>query len=626
MNGDARTRLRLLLATAAGLATAWAGIVAVQGRFVVQVGSLRLLSSRSPQGPLVLAAVAAFGAWRLSTPAERRRLRSAMWTAIEHGLVALHRVLLGPILKAAEQVPSWCAPAMAGAAAVAVVVVALTKGALVAGGADAYGYVSQAHLWAHGTLQIEQPFVRDMDWPFAADSFSPLGYRPAVRGTAIVPTYSAGLPMVMAVFETVAGPDAVFWVVPLLGGFAVWMTYLMGTRLAGRGVGAAAALLLASSPTFLIQLMVPMSDVPVAGWWAAALGLLLVEGHWAALAAGLATGAAILTRPNLVPLAAIPGALLCWRVLEERTLTGGAAKRVLLFAAGAVPSCVAVAIINTRLYGSPLASGYPPFNELFGLQNLIPNLARYPRWMMETETPFVLLGLAAPFAITRMRGPAGPDGYRQPIVRMWLGFVAAVFLCYIFYVPFDGWFWLRFVLPAFPPLFVLFSIGLSALVARLARGARVTAMVAVVGALAWHGAAFAGAQGVFDTRPGEHKYVAIGDYISQHLPDRAVFLSMQYSGSIRYYSGRLTVRYNALLPHRLDSVIEQLRARGYHPYILLEDWEEPEFQAQFKGHSPLSALDWPPVAELDHLAHVRIWDPADRETPARERRATEIIR
>ena len=31
--------------------------------------------------------------------------------------------------------------------------------AFVAGGADSYGYLSQARLWSHGTLQIEQPII-----------------------------------------------------------------------------------------------------------------------------------------------------------------------------------------------------------------------------------------------------------------------------------------------------------------------------------------------------------------------------------------------------------------------------------------------------------------------------------
>jgi hypothetical protein len=385
--------------------------------------------------------------------------------------------------------------------------------------------------------------------------------------------------------------------------------------------------LLATSPPFLIQLMVPMSDVPVAAWWAAAFALLLSEGRTAAFGAGLAAGAATLTRPNLVVLAAVPATLLLWRAIGERHNDGRDTQRLLLFVAGIVPACITVAIINAHLYGSPLASGYAPFRELFRLENLRPNLSRYPRWLLQTETPVVLVSLLAPFLLPACQRDSRRDPTPRATASMWSCFAAAVFLCYLFYAPYDGWFWLRFVLPAFPPLLVLTSVTVAAMFARAGRGARITATAAIVGLIGWHGVAFAAGQGVFESRPGEHRVVAIGDYIVRRLPERAVFVSMQYSGSIRYYAGRLTVRYDWIPSYRLDGVLEELRALGYHPYLVLEQWEEPEFQARFDGHSRLAALDWPPVAVLTHLATtVRIYDPSDKAAPASAARATETIR
>ena len=37
----------------------------------------------------------------------------------------------------------------------------------------------------------------------------------------MVPTYSPGLPMVMAAFKALGAPDAVFYVVPLLGALII---------------------------------------------------------------------------------------------------------------------------------------------------------------------------------------------------------------------------------------------------------------------------------------------------------------------------------------------------------------------------------------------------------------------
>ena len=161
-----------------------------------------------------------------------------------------------------------------------------------------------------------------MTWPNATASLAPLGYRPHTANPAdkdIVPIYSPGLPMLMAVFKSIAGSRAVFWVVPLLGGLALWATYLLGARLAGPAVGAAAAVLMAASPTFLFEVVSPTSDVPCTAWWALALALVTFEGRWPALAAGIAAGLAILTRPNLVPLAAVPAAMLVWRSIESRS-------------------------------------------------------------------------------------------------------------------------------------------------------------------------------------------------------------------------------------------------------------------------------------------------------------------
>jgi hypothetical protein len=589
------TRLRralLLLCVFAGL---WAAVVALTGGLAVHVGEMRL-SSRSPWISTIIGALSALAAWALATPGERRQVLKADWS-------------------------SGAAPATAALVAAAIVAIGLLKGAFVAGGSDSYGYVSQAHLWATGSLRIEQPFMSQLTWPYAFQAMAPLGYRPAPYGTSIVPVYSPGLPMAMAVFERLGGRDAVFLVVPLFGGLAVWATYLMGTRLAGKAVGLSAAILLATSPAFLNQLLNPMSDVPVTAWWASALALLLAPetsgarmDRWTSLAAGLAVGAAILTRPNLAPLAAIPGLFLLWQAARERSMAGPAAQRVLLFAAGVIPACSVIAILNHLWYGSPLSSGYGSLTDLYGWQNLRPNLARYPTWLFETQTPVVLLALAAPF-------------FAAPLVTVtWLVFIAAVFGCYLFYFPFDSVWYLRFLLPAFPPLLVLTSVGITGIVARLMRRARGVTTAAIVLLLAWHNLHYTLDRSMFGFRDSERKYVAVGNYISKKLPERAVLFSMQHSGSARYYSGRLTARFDMIPPTRLDWAIMELRGLGYHPYFLLERWEEDEFRTRFKDHSQLAALDWPPVARLQDSSDVKIYDPADKDDwRTRPQVATDVI-
>lgn len=51
--------------------------------------------------------------------------------------------------------PERLAKLIAGAACIAVVLLGLLRGTFVAGGADSYGYVSQADLWARGQLVVQ---------------------------------------------------------------------------------------------------------------------------------------------------------------------------------------------------------------------------------------------------------------------------------------------------------------------------------------------------------------------------------------------------------------------------------------------------------------------------------------
>lgn len=502
------------------------------------------------------------------------------------------------------------------AAVLSVITFGLLKGLFVAAAADAYGYVSQADLWARGSLVIQQPFAQEMTWPNAADSLAPLGYRPfrpAPHGTDIVPVHSPGVPMLMAVFKLIGGAKAVYLVVPLLGGLAVWATFLMGSRLAGAFVGASAAVLLATSPSFLFEVTAPASDVAATAWWTLALALLTFESPTAMCGAGVSTGIAILTRPNLVPLALVFGLPLLWRAI--RPASDGTESRAgwFWFAAGSLPAVLLVAALNSHLYGSPFQSGYGPLDEHYSWGYGWANLVRYPRWLVESQTPLVLLAFAAPFFLPA-RGAAGLVRRPRATSVVWLCGVAALFGVYLFYHPFEEWWYVRFLQPMFPALFVLMTVGLLALLApvrQIAPQLPGPLAALVVGLLAWHGVRYAQERGASEVWRAEQRFVEAGEYVKSTLPERAAIISVLHSGSVRYYSGRLSVRFDTLRPADLDLVIQQLRRLGYEPYFMLDDGEEPIFRQRFGGHSALAALDWPPMA-MPSKGSVRIYNPADR--------------
>ena len=166
-----------------------------------------------------------------------------------------------------------------------------------------------------------------------------------------VPTYSPGLPIAMALFQAIGGRGAVYYVVPIFGALTVWITYLLGTRFAGQWAGLLGALLMLTSPTFLIMLVQPMADVPTAALWGIALWAAWHGGSASAAAAGAAAAVAIVVRPNIAPLAGIIGLVVAARPSARL-------RDLLWFGAALVPAVAAIALLNAYLYGSPLRSGY----------------------------------------------------------------------------------------------------------------------------------------------------------------------------------------------------------------------------------------------------------------------------
>ncbi len=140
------------------------------------------------------------------------------------------------------------------------------------GGSDSHCYVGQARMFADGRLSLDPPFSGPVPWPNAPATFAPAGFiaKPTLTGES-VPICPAGLSLMMAAAFRTTGEWGVFLIVPLLGGLAIWCTYLLGRRLDGPVTGAVAAIWLACSPIALYQLVQPMSDVPAMALWTAAL-------------------------------------------------------------------------------------------------------------------------------------------------------------------------------------------------------------------------------------------------------------------------------------------------------------------------------------------------------------------
>jgi hypothetical protein len=476
---------------------------------------------------------------------------------------------------------------VAGALAAATVVMGLVFCSTSVGGADSYGYVSEADLLHHGRLSVSQQWVAQIPWPSAAASFTPLGYGLSPDPSVLVPMYAPGLPLLMTAAQMIGGHCAVFGVVPLFGGVLVLATYGLARRLGSSRAGVIAAWLVATSPVFLYMLMAPMSDVPVAAAWTLAFWCLAGGTFRSAAGAGLAVSAAVLIRLNLAPLAGVIEAWLLWKIWRDRERRRRVFQAV-GFLAGLLPGVILAAAINWSLYGSPLRSGYGNTTGWFAWANVVPNIQRYGAWFAETQTPLAFAGVAALLVPVKALWPEVPD--RTLVVAFGL-FVLGVWTEYCLFGVFDAWWFLRFLLPGWP--FIMIGVATVALALSRSGRAVAVAVAVTVAVIGIRGVRLAVERSAFEMRLADSRYPSAARIVRDVTEPTSVIFSMQHSGSLRYYAGRLTLQYPNLDHDWLDRSVAWLEAQGVHAYALLEDWELPDFTSRFAGQRTLSRLDVP---------------------------------
>lgn len=132
-----------------------------------------------------------------------------------------------------------------------------------------------------------------------------------------------------------------------------------------------------------------------------------------------------------------------------------------LYALAALPAIALLAWFNTHLYGAPLRAGYGWLDPLFDAAFVMPNARNYSAWFVESQgIAATVLGIVA-FGLALLAGP----GMRRTLAL----FAAAVVALYLPYVAFDVWWFLRFLLPAYPPLLILIASMLWAAARRVRR-------------------------------------------------------------------------------------------------------------------------------------------------------------
>jgi len=173
-----------------------------------------------------------------------------------------------------------------------------------------------------------------------------------------------------------------------------------------------------------------------------------------------------------------------------------------------------------------------------------------------------------------------------------------VSLPYLFYLPFDHWETLRFLLPGLVPLTILVADGLGH-ITRLQKQSTVTAIltVAFLAIVVGRSEHLLRTSSAWDIASLEARYPLAGEWINVNTPTTSVVLANQHSGSLRYYSGRQTLRWDFIDPQQLTTTVRELQGHGAVVYVALEGDEVQMFDRRFAG-----VID---QLQVDHIGRVR---------------------
>ena len=529
-----------------------------------------------------------------------------------------------------------------------------------AGGADESGYANAARLFGQGSSEIKQMRISGLDSEkLDQDTYIPLGFVARTSET-MVPTYSTGLPLVIAgaakLISWKYAAHAVMFAFSLLGLLVTaWLAREWGLSWFWSWIS---ALLLALSPLYLMFSLQLMSDVPALFF--ATLSVVLAWKSRAhtpfALAAGIVLAYAVLVRQTnalmILPVAVCLG--LSWR-------------RWVLLGLGGLPCAIFFCLYNRFNYGGPFATGYSNIRGWFGPQNILPSVLNYARWLPVFLTPLGILFLGLPF-LTR-RAPR-----RALVLVIWISCILGFYSLHVGTQ--ENRQILRYLLPATPAMLVagvwVFSSWLQAgRVAKLRERLvlsfqrkfhpalapvvctaailflvffthylrhdhrwfihllppvpllltvaflwmrkrhasdyilqlRSTCMALLIVLIVGYDCIWNMATHSLFTRENELAYPTACAWAKEHLPANAVIYTMQTSGAILYYTPFTLVRWDYVTPGQQGEIEKACAASDRPIYALLFAFEVEKLQR-------IHFLDgWTQIATLPHVTCWRLDHP-----------------
>ncbi len=458
-----------------------------------------------------------------------------------------------------------------------------------AAGADSAGYLGNARLLREGKVLAEMRTVPDIEVP--SRLYAPLGFHPR-DDEKLAPTYPSGLSLMIAAAATVlpfkTASAVVIWVHLLAGvGVARWLARECGLE---DGWAWLAAMMIGLCPLYLFMGLQPMSDGPSLVWLTLAVifGLRGRDHVGWALASGAATAMTVLLRPaNAIAFLPLLIALGSWRA-------------VLLWVAGALPGAAWQLWHAWALFGSPFATGYGNMRAAFGFEWIAPTAGHAVVQLTVAFTPVIWLAVIAPFLRSvdqRVRWVLG--GW----VLVYFGFYA------VYYYTHLSWWYLRFVLPAYPALVVLALLGLRALTQKrgwalfsLPAGRRtVVVSIALTVALA--------ANALFQDRrllalhssDGNRLYSDLAAWMKAEVPSHSAVFTFEASGALFLHTDLVVLRLDQVDAQENTRMATHLRQGGHQVFAVIFHLEE---QAETNARLPKG--DWVPLQRFGHVEVLRL--------------------
>lgn len=355
----------------------------------------------------------------------------------------------------------------------------------------------------------------------------------------------------------------------------------------GRAVALAAACLAALDPSLTFARASGM-EVPL--FIALVLGALLAAVRARAILAGLAAGLAVVARPEGAVVLPVVALLLARRgVLRRPHAARDLAAAALL---AALPSLLYV-VFCLRATGAPLPNTfYAKFTARNPLSlGTLESIAFGWRHYVAGNLPYFTLGIGALLAIAGVARAAIARNTAALVTLAAGPILFASALATRGFAPGHFFYWERWLIPAFPFLFLAMALGLgafrdaaAAIAARgdnaRARGIAGAALFAALAALTlWplpralreRSHLFA-----WNCQNIEEMNVALGEWIDRTLPLETV-VAVNDAGALRYFGHRPTVDLLGLNDHAIlrrdpNSGVRPLAERGVAYFVIFPSW------------------------------------------------------